>query len=106
MTDAPIALITGGAQGIGLACARALAADGYKVVLADVKESVHAAAAELNGAAYICDLGDAEAVLELFDKIEAEHGPVAALVNNAGIARAGDFLDYDLDTFDAVLNVV
>lgn len=105
MTDTPIALITGGAQGIGLACAEALAEDGMKVILADVKESVHDAAAKLGGVGYICDCGDAEAILALFDTIEAEHGTVSALVNNAGIAMPGDFLDYDLDSFDTVLGV-
>jgi len=102
------ALVTGGAQGIGLACAKALAADGYKIILADVNaEGVTEAAASLgNGTVAIAvDMGDANAVLAMFDKIEAEHGPVSVLVNNAGIAAAGDFLDYDLDTFDAVLNV-
>lgn len=44
MTDRPIALITGGAQGIGYACAEALAADGFKVVLADIKQDVGKAA--------------------------------------------------------------
>lgn len=105
MTEPRYALITGGAQGIGLACAQALAEDGYTVLLADVKDTVHAAAAGLGGQGYICDMGDADAVLAMFDRIETEHGPVAALVNNAGIAAPGDFLDYDLATFDAVLAV-
>ncbi|MEL6607688.1 MAG: SDR family oxidoreductase [Pseudomonadota bacterium] len=105
MTQSPIALITGAAQGIGLACAEALAADGMKVVLVDIKDAVHAEAARLNGAGYVCDMGDTDAVLALFDQIEAEHGPVTALVNNAGIAMPGDFLTYDLETFDTVLGV-
>lgn len=105
MTDTPIALITGGAQGIGFACAKALAADGMKVILADVKDSVHASAAELSGAGYICDLGDVDATLAMFDQIEAEHGPVSALVNNAGIALPGDFLSYDLADFERVLDI-
>ena len=50
-------------------------------------------------------MGDAQAVLDLFDKVEADHGPVASLVNNAGIALPGDFLSYDLATFDQVLGV-
>ncbi|MGR3433796.1 MAG: SDR family NAD(P)-dependent oxidoreductase [Shimia sp.] len=104
-TGKPIALVTGGAQGIGLACGTALAADGYFVVLADLKDEVRGAAEALGGAGYIVDMADAEAVLQLFDRIEAAHGPVAALVNNAGIAAPGDFLDYDLDTFDRVLAV-
>ncbi|QBF32456.1 SDR family NAD(P)-dependent oxidoreductase [Thalassococcus sp. S3] len=105
MTDTPIALVTGGAQGIGLACGQALADDGYFVVLADVKESVHDAAKELGGAGYVCDMGDVAAIGTLFDRIAADHGPVAALVNNAGIAMPGDFLSYDLDAFARVLDV-
>jgi NAD(P)-dependent dehydrogenase (short-subunit alcohol dehydrogenase family) len=105
MADTPIALVTGGAQGIGLACGRALAADGYRVMLADVKDSVHAAAAGIGGRGFICDVADTEALMALFDGIEAEEGPVAALVNNAGIARPGDFLSYSLEDFDAVIGL-
>jgi glucose 1-dehydrogenase len=52
-----------------------------------------------------CDMADADAVLAMFDRIEAEHGPVSALVNNAGVAMPGDFLDYDLAAFDAVIAI-
>ena len=41
----------------------------------------------------------------LFDRIDAVHGALTALVNNAGIASPGDFLDYDLETFDRVLSI-
>ena len=104
MTD-KIALVTGGAQGIGLACAEALAADGCKIVLADVKESVHEAADKLGGIGHVCDMGDAQAIDALFDQIEADTGPVSVLINNAGIALPGDFLEYDLDSFRRVLDV-
>lgn len=100
-----IALITGGAQGIGYACAEALSEDGYQVILADVKDSVHAAAEKLGGTGMICDMGDPEAIHALFDRIEAEHGPVAALVNNAGVALAGDFLSYTLEDFQKVIDI-
>ena len=102
---APIALVSGAAQGIGFACAQALAEDGYKVVLADVKESVFDSAAKLNGVGMVCDMGDVDAVGTMFDQIEDSHGPVEALVNNAGIAMPGDFLTYDLAAFDTVLGV-
>jgi len=105
MSDKPIAMITGGAQGIGYACAKALADDGHKVVLVDAKPTVTEAAETLGGAGYVCDLSKPEAVLALFDQIEAEHGVVAKLVNNAGIALPGNFLDYDLADFDAVLAI-
>jgi len=104
MPDAPIALISGAAQGIGLACAEALANDGYKVILADLKDA-SAEAKRLSGASYVCDFSDPDAILSLFEKVEADHGPITALVNNAGIAASGNFLDYDLDTFDKVLSV-
>ncbi len=102
---APIALVSGAAQGIGLACAEALVADGYRVVLADVKNSVHDAAASVDGIGMVCDMGDVEAIGAMFDRIEDEYGPVSALVNNAGIAMPGDFLTYDLAAFDTVMAV-
>lgn len=105
MTERPIALISGAAQGIGLACAEALSEDGFKVILADIKDTVMDEATRLGGAGYICDFGNVDAINALFDAIEAEHGPVCALVNNAGIAMPGDFLSYDLDAFDRVLGV-
>ena len=105
MTEKPIALITGGAQGIGYACAEALAEDGYKVVLADIKPEVGEAAAGLNGVGIVADMGDPQAIATLFDQIEADHGPVAALVNNAGIALPNAFLDYDLEAFQRVISV-
>ena len=105
MTDQPIALVTGGAQGIGLACGRALAADGYRVMLVDVKDSVAEAAAGIGGRGFLCDVADTGALMALFDRVEAEEGPVAALVNNAGIAKPGDFLSYDLADFDAVIGL-
>ena len=108
MTGKPIAIVTGGAQGIGLASAQALAEDGFRIVLVDINSvGVKAVASELGGDAVglVCDMGDPEAITDLFDKIESDIGPVTALVNNAGVAMPGDFLDYDLETFNRVLAV-
>lgn len=105
MSDQPIALVSGAAQGIGLACAEALAEDGFRPILADIKDNVQAAADGLGTSSYICDFGDPVAIHALFDRIEADHGPVAAVVNNAGIAAPGDFLTYDLDAFDKVIGL-
>ncbi|QMU59184.1 MAG: SDR family oxidoreductase [Boseongicola sp.] len=105
MSDKPIALVTGAAQGIGYACAEALAEDGYFVVLTDIQESVSEAAAKLGGVGMICDMGDVDQILATFDKIEADHGPVSALVNNAGVAMPGNFMEYSLENFEKVIDV-
>ena len=100
-----IALITGGAQGIGFACAEALANDGCKIVLADIKESVIEAGKKLNGTGYICDVSDTDEIDSLFSKIEKDIGIVSVLVNNAGIALPNDFLDYSIEDFRKVLDL-
>lgn len=100
-----IALVTGGAQGIGLACAEALAEDGCRIVLADVRDDVHAAAERLGGTGYRCDVGDAAQVAALFERMGAEVGTASVLVNNAGIAVAADFLEMTEADFRRVLDV-
>ena len=107
MTDKKIALVTGAAQVIGLSCAQALAEDGFRVVLSDINESgVKEAAASIEGAtALACDMGDPDAINAMFDRIDADIGPVAALVNNAGVAMPGEFLDYELETFNRVIAI-
>ena len=108
MTDKPIALITGGAQGIGYACAEAIAADGARIVLADKNADGVSEAAEKLGDGAVgltCDMGDPEQIAALFDRIEAEIGTVSILVNNAGIALPGDFLETSLEQFQQVINV-
>ena len=92
MADTPIAVVTGAAQGIGRACAEALSEDGYKVILVDIQDSVHKAAASLGGVGIICDMGDTDAIGAMFDTIEAGHGPVSALAlagNNIRVNAVG-----------------
>ena len=108
MSDQPIALITGGAQGIGYASAEAIAESGARVVLADINEAgAQAAAKQLGGGAIAiaCDMGDPERIAVLFDRIEAELGPISILVNCAGIAAPGDFLETTLEQFKSVIDV-
>ncbi|MEM9030265.1 MAG: SDR family oxidoreductase [Pseudomonadota bacterium] len=108
MSDNPLALVTGAAQGIGLACAEALANDGARLILADINAGGVAAAAEQLGDGAIglaCDMGDPTQINAMFDKIAADHGPLEILVNNAGVAKPGDFLTYSLDDFDAVIGI-
>ena len=108
MTDVPIALVTGAARGIGYACAEAIAETGARMVLADIDtDGVNAAAATIGGDAVgmLCDMGDPAQITAMFDRIEAEIGPVSILVNNAGIARPGDFLETSLEQFQSVIDV-
>ena len=108
MSDRPIALVTGAAQGIGYACAEALAEDGYRLVLADINTEGVASAAKALGndtVGMTCDVGNPEAINAMFDQIEADIGPVSVLVNNAGIANPGDFLETSIDQFKSVIDV-
>lgn len=103
-----IALVTGAAQGIGYACAEALAEDGFRLVLSDIQHDAVMAAAEKLGEGHmgmVCDMGDMDQITAMFDRIEAEQGPVHTLVNNAGIALPGNFLDYSLEDFRKVIDV-
>jgi len=104
----PLALVTGGARGIGLACAEAIKADGARLVVADIDaDGVKAAAEKLGDGAMgiACDVSEPEQIAALFDQIEKDAGAVTTLVNNAGIAMPCDFLDVTLEDFQKVLDV-
>src|ERR1044072_1222571 len=75
--DGRVAFVTGGAQGIGLSCAQALAEAGATVVTGDPK-----------GADVALDVTDSARVSEVADMIVERHGRIDILVNNAGIARS------------------
>ncbi len=82
------AIVTGGASGIGAACARQLAALGAKVVVADLNEDAGTAVAEEIGGAFVkVDVTDTEQIKAAVDKAE-QLGPVRVLVNSAGIGWA------------------
>ncbi len=82
-----VAVVTGGASGIGAACGRELAARGAQVVLLDRSERVHAVARELKGRAWVVDVTDDDALQRCAEEIESEVGPVEILVNSAGIIQ-------------------
>lgn len=106
-------LISGAAQGIGLATAQAFAADGYRVVIADLDaDQAQSAAAQLPAAVegahrgLALDVTDAEAVGAVVAQIEAQIGPIEVLVNNAGIAdQAVATVQQQIEPFSRLLAV-
>jgi NAD(P)-dependent dehydrogenase (short-subunit alcohol dehydrogenase family) len=104
------AIVTGGASGIGAACARQISALGGRVVIADRKEELGKAVAEQIGGLFVpCDVAseeDGAAVVEA----ASELGPLRALVNSAGVGRAGRTVDRNNEplpqsAFDFVVRV-
>ena len=105
------AVVTGAAQGIGAACARAFAAEGARVVVSDVNEdagtAVVRAIVDAGGQARFCraDVGTAADAERLVRFAVEAFGAVDVLVNNAGIVHAADFLELAEADFDRVLRV-
>jgi NAD(P)-dependent dehydrogenase (short-subunit alcohol dehydrogenase family) len=108
---APLALVTGGQQGIGLGIAEALGQHGYRLAIASLPPPDEAAAA-LNTLGpdaryYQHDLSDLAAIPALLDQIEATQGPITALIQNAGVAAKvrGDMLDIKAENLNWILGV-
>ena len=101
------ALVTGASQGIGLACAQRLVREGARVMLADVRLDVAAAAEALGDAArfMVADVSQKSDVDALFAATLEAFGHLDILVNNAGVTHAADFLDLTEDDFDRVLRI-
>jgi len=108
MATKPLALVTGGVQGIGFACAQALAELGATPIISDINaEGLDESVKQLgNGAVGVhCDMADTDQITKMFDQIASDHGPVSMLVNCAGIAAPGDFLETSIDQFKQVIDV-
>lgn len=109
----PLALVTGARRGIGAAIAVELAGKGLDIALADIDcagadETLQAVQAQgARARLFLCDLAQTDAHPALVQQVAAWGGPIALLVNNAGIAAPvrGDLLELQPQAFDAVLGV-
>src|SRR6202042_3206828 len=106
-----VAVVPGGARGIGAGTAKRLAADGLAVAVLDLKEGDCGAtvdaitAAGGRALAVGGDVSDAEQVKAAVDQVVAELGPPAVLVNNAGVLRDNLLFRMSDDDWDTVLGV-
>jgi 3-oxoacyl-[acyl-carrier protein] reductase len=103
-----VALVTGGAQGIGEAVATRLATDGAKVAVLDLNAEAAQATAERIGAGAIgigADVSKADQVQAAVDRVVAELGALHILVNNAGVLRDNLLFKMSEDDWDTVMNV-
>jgi NAD(P)-dependent dehydrogenase (short-subunit alcohol dehydrogenase family) len=114
MFDAPpekVAVVTGGASGIGLAIAERLAADGAKVAIFDLDPAAAQEAADkiaANGALAIglaVDVSDRGQIEEAADAVRRRFGPITVLVNNAGMEGFQPFLKITTETWERILAV-
>jgi NAD(P)-dependent dehydrogenase (short-subunit alcohol dehydrogenase family) len=106
--DNKVAIITGGARGIGLAIAKRYAAEGARIVIADIDETAGKAAAAVLGSAakfVRTDVGAAGDARNVIAEAIAISGDLDILVNNAGIIHTADFLDVAEADFDRVMRI-
>jgi len=106
-----VCLITGGAQGIGEACARLFLEQGAKVVIVDIhNERGQSLASQLQQQGHkilfiASDIGNKVEVDAVIKQVIAQHGRLDVLVSNAGIFKAAPFLEVSESDFDEVLRV-
>ena len=104
-----LAVVTGGAGGIGAATCERLASAGMRIVVADLDGArAESTAARLAGAGHLgmrLDVADTLAVKERLDAVAAEHGPVHTLVNVAGWDRFVPFVDTTPEFWDQVIDI-
>ena len=105
--SAGVAVVTGGASGIGAACCRVLASRGARVaVLARDAARARDVAEEVGGTALIADVGDEASIEAAAAEIEANFGPVEILVNSAGIIQLPQRpTELSMERYDQIVNI-
>jgi len=106
-----VAVVTGGASGIGEASARRLALDGYAVAILDVDaDGAERVAAELrdsvDAGGYACDVTDTDGLFRIAEQVEKDLGAVEVLVTSAGVLEnAGTVMDMEVEAHDRLWQV-
>ena len=106
-----VAVVTGGAMGIGAEVSERLAKNGLTVLVADTNEAAaRKMASQLcekgwAAAPLLIDVGRPESIAAAFSQVEKEYGRCDVLVNCAGIAKVFPFLEFPLENFAATMNV-
>jgi 3-oxoacyl-[acyl-carrier protein] reductase len=108
--NAPVAVVTGGARGLGLSIAVKLIADGYSLVLVDRDPTVEETGAQLRTAdsevvTCVADLTSDDDIMSVRETVSTRFGRVDALVNNAGITRDARLSKMDRSSFSRVIGV-
>jgi uncharacterized protein len=106
MADERVAVVTGASTGIGEAIARELARRGWHcVLLARRGEHLERIASEIGGEWEICDVSDRAQVDDVAARVLERHPAIGLLVNNAGVAARGSFLDVDPEIVERAIRV-
>jgi len=102
-----VALVTGSAQGIGKTIAVALASEGARVIIADIKADLaKQTASEISGAIAVeLNVSNSASVKSAFGQITKEFGRIDILVNNAGITRDGLLMRMKEEDWDIVISI-
>ena len=110
-STARVAVVTGGAMGIGAEVVERLARVGHHVIIADRDEAASATmvtqlqSQQLSVTAIAIDVGNPGAIATAFDAIASEHGRCDILVNCAGVAKVFPFIDFPLEEFERTMNI-
>ena len=103
-----VAIVTGGAQGIGRAVVEGILNGGGKVIIADINEKLGLETKEELGenvSFYKLDLGDAQGTIDVIHQIIEDFGKIDVLVNSGGIVSTKPFEDLSLEEFDRVIRI-
>jgi NAD(P)-dependent dehydrogenase (short-subunit alcohol dehydrogenase family) len=107
LLDGKVAVITGAGSGMGKASAKIFAAEGAKVILADISGAEEQTAQEIGSAAIArrCNVAVEDEVIALIETAVSAHGRLDSILNVAGVGEGGMFADFSEAQFDRIIGV-